>query len=99
MSPLVSSSDSLDCLQASSHKELLLALLEDVKGRQAEVAALAAQGELTAKAVATATSERDGLQRLHGPHDTLVHEAHAAADSKHHIIKVGPVPCRGSQLS
>ena len=57
-------------------------------GKQAEVAALQAQAELTAKSVASATSERDSLQRMHGPHDALVHEARAMAESKHHIIQV-----------
>ena len=80
------------CAQASSHKELLMALLEDVHGKQAEIAALHSQQELTAKAVAAAASERDGLQRLHAPHDALVHDARALADSKQHVIKV--LPCR-----
>ena len=79
-------------MQIGSEKELLLALLEDVQAKHAEVATFQAQQELTLKAVALATSERDAALRQIGPGNANLAEARALADSKPHLIRARIFP-------
>ena len=83
--------------QIGSEKELLLALLEDVEAKHAEVATLQAQQELTLKAVALAASERDAALRKIAPGNAQLAEARALADSKPHLIRACPVLLFGPQ--
>ena len=76
------------CLQVGSEKALLLALLEDVQAKHAEVATMQAQQQLTLKAVAVAASERDAALRRIGPGNDRLAEARAVAESKPHQIRV-----------
>ena len=79
-------------VQIGSEKELLLALLEDVQAKQAEVATMQTQQELRLTAVALATSERDAALRAIGPGNSKLAEARALADSKPHLIRVSCNP-------